>query len=203
MSVEKIIYYIDDDEASAYSMHELLEGFSKKGYEVEFLHLKGTEEEFLSELEIKNGVGIILDYELSGSGIYADATELWKKIKRQNPTYPLCIYTSHIDDVRINQDVERSFPKDDRVAFDTIADMLEYMDSQIQQGLQNINTLERVNKGLKTDDSFSIEVMNNEIDIENQFSISQKSRVESDNNTKLNELIEKAYCIIDNYTDKI
>ncbi|MFZ7334613.1 hypothetical protein [Streptococcus pluranimalium] len=81
--------------------------------------------------------------------------------------------------------------------------MLEYMDSQIQQGLQNINTLERVNKGLKTDDSFSIEVMNNEIDIENQFSISQKSRVESDNNTKLNELIEKAYCIIDNYTDKI
>ncbi|MFZ7334612.1 hypothetical protein [Streptococcus pluranimalium] len=62
MSVEKIIYYIDDDEASAYSMHELLEGFSKKGYEVEFLHLKGTEEEFLSELEIKNGVGIILDY---------------------------------------------------------------------------------------------------------------------------------------------
>lgn len=199
MSVEKIIYYIDDDEASAYSMHELLEEFSKKGYEVEFLHLKGTEEEFLSELEIKNGVGIILDYELSGSGIYADATELWKKIKRQNPTYPLCIYTSHIDDVRISSDVEKSFPKDDKIAFEVIEEMLEYMDNQIQQGLQNINTLERVNKGLKTDGSFSIEVMNNEIDIENQFSISQKSRVKSPNDVKLNELIEKAYKIINDY----
>lgn len=198
MSVEKIIYYIDDDEASAYSMHELLEEFSKKGYEVEFLHLRGTEE-FLSELEIKNGVGIILDYELSGSGIYADATELWKKIKRQNPTYPLCIYTSHIDDVRINPDVEKSFPKDDRIAFEVIADMLEYMDNQIQQGLQNINTLERVNKGLKDDAYFSIEVMNNEIEIGNQFSICRQPRVESSNSSELSELIKKAYSIIDSY----
>lgn len=122
-----------------------------------------------------------------------------EKIKRQNPTYPLCIYTSHIDDVRINPDVEKSFPKDDRIAFEVIADMLEYMDNQIQQGLQNINTLERVNKGLKDDAYFSIEVMNNEIEIGNQFSICRQPRVESSNSSELSELIKKAYSIIDSY----
>lgn len=206
MSETKIIYYIDDDDDTIYTLRELRAKFLYKGYDIQFLGIKNeqSKEEFLKTLYSKDKYGIILDYDLSMSEIYGDAIELWQTIKKQNPFFPVCIYTSHSDDVQIDSSVEKKFSKDgyslDGQVFtkeDEIDSMLEYIDEQVRLGIENINTLKRVNQGLKKLDSFSTEVTINEAKIEHQFSITQPRLLNDDIANRLDSLIEKAYQLID------
>ena len=206
MSDKKIIYYIDDDEDTMYTLGELEQKFSKKGYSVEFLGIinEKSKEDFLENLYSKEKYGIILDYDLSMSEIYGDAIELWETIKKQNPFFPVCIYTSHSDDVQIDPSIEKKFSKDGYslngevfTKEDEIDSMLEYIDKQVKLGIENINTLERVNQGLKKSDTFSTEVAINETKIEHQFSIKQPRLLNDDIAGQLDDLIAKAYQIID------
>ena len=206
MSDKKIIYYIDDDEDTIYTLGELEQKFSKKGYSVEFLGIinEKSKENFLENLYSKEKYGVILDYDLANSNIYGDAIELWETIKKQNPFFPVCIYTSHSDDVQIDPSIEKKFSKDGYslngevfTKEDEIDSMLEYIDKQVKLGIENINTLERVNQGLKKSDTFSTEVAINEIKIENQFSIKQPRLLNDDIAGQLDDLIAKAYQIID------
>ena len=205
MSDKKIIYYIDDDEDTMYTLGELEQKFSKKGYSVEFLGIinEKSKEDFLENLYSKEKYGVILDYDLANSNIYGDAIELWETIKKQNPFFPVCIYTSHSDDVQIDPSIEKKFSKDGYslngevfTKEDEIDSMLEYIDKQIKLGIENINTLERVNQGLKKSDTFSTEVAINEIKIEHQFSIKQPRLLNDDIAGQLDDLIAKAYQII-------
>ena len=206
MSNKKIIYYIDDDEDTIYTLGELEQKFSKKGYSVEFLGIinEKSKENFLENLYSKEKYGVILDYDLANSNIYGDAIELWETIKKQNPFFPVCIYTSHSDDVQIDPSIEKKFSKDGYslngevfTKEDEIDSMLEYIDKQVKLGIENINTLERVNQGLKKSDTFSTEVAINEIKIEHQFSIKQPRLLNDDIADQLDDLIAKAYQIID------
>ena len=206
MSDKKIIYYIDDDEDTMYTLGELEQKFSKKGYSVEFLGIinEKSKEDFLENLYSKEKYGVILDYDLANSNIYGDAIELWETIKKQNPCFPVCIYTSHSDDVQIDPSIEKKFSKDGYslngevfTKEDEIDSMLEYIDKQVKLGIENINTLERVNQGLKKSDTFSTEVAINEIKIEHQFSIKQPRLLNDDIAGQLDDLIAKAYQIID------
>lgn len=206
MSDKKTIYYIDDDEDAMYTLGELEQKFSKKGYSVEFLGIinEKSKEDFLENLYSKEKYGVILDYDLANSNIYGDAIELWETIKKQNPFFPVCIYTSHSDDVQIDPSIEKKFSKDGYslngevfTKEDEIDSMLEYIDKQVKLGIENINTLERVNQGLKKSDTFSTEVAINEIKIENQFSIKQPRLLNDDIADQLDDLIAKAYQIID------
>ena len=206
MSNKKIIYYIDDDEDTIYTLGELEQKFSKKGYSVEFLGIinEKSKEDFLENLYSKEKYGVILDYDLANSNIYGDAIELWETIKKQNPFFPVCIYTSHSDDVQIDPSIEKKFSKDGYslngevfTKEDEIDSMLEYIDKQVKLGIENINTLERVNQGLKKSDTFSTEVAINEIKIEHQFSIKQPRLLNDDIADQLDDLIAKAYQIID------
>ena len=206
MSNKKIIYYIDDDEDTIYTLGELEQKFSKKGYSVEFLGIinEKSKENFLENLYSKEKYGVILDYDLANSNIYGDAIELWETIKKQNPFFPVCIYSSHSDDVQIDPSIEKKFSKDGYslngevfTKEDEIDSMLEYIDKQVKLGIENINTLERVNQGLKKSDTFSTEVAINEIKIENQFSIKQPRLLNDDIADQLDDLIAKAYQIID------
>ena len=206
MSDKKIIYYIDDDEDTMYTLGELEQKFSKKGYSVEFLGIinEKSKEDFLENLYSKEKYGVILDYDLANSNIYGDAIELWETIKKQNPFFPVCIYTSHSDDVQIDPSIEKKFSKDGYslngevfTKEDEIDSMLEYIDKQVKLGIENINTLERVNQGLKKSDTFSTEVAINETKIEHQFSIKQPRLLNDDIAGQLDDLIAKAYQIID------
>lgn len=206
MSDKKIIYYIDDDEDTMYTLGELEQKFSKKGYSVEFLGIinEKSKEDFLENLYSKEKYGVILDYDLANSNIYGDAIELWETIKKQNPFFPVCIYTSHSDDVQIDPSIEKKFSKDGYslngevfTKEDEIDSMLEYIDKQVKLGIENINTLERVNQGLKKSDTFSTEVAINEIKIEHQFSIKQPRLLNDNIADQLDDLIAKAYQIID------
>lgn len=210
MSDKKIIYYIDDDEDTIYTLGELEQKFSKKGYSVEFLGIinEKSKEDFLENLYSKEKYGVILDYDLANSNIYGDAIELWETIKKQNPLFPVCIYTSHSDDVQINPSVEKKFSKDGYslngevfTKEDEIDSMLEYIDRQVKLGIENINTLKRVNQGLKKLDAFSAEVAINEAKIEHQFSITQPRLLNDDVANDLDNLIEIAYKIIDESGD--
>ena len=206
MSDKKTIYYIDDDEDTMYTLGELEQKFSKKGYSVEFLGIinEKSKEDFLENLYSKEKYGVILDYDLANSNIYGDAIELWETIKKQNPFFPVCIYTSHSDDVQIDPSIEKKFSKDGYslngevfTKEDEIDSMLEYIDKQIKLGIENINTLERVNQGLKKSDTFSTEVAINETKIEHQFSIKQPRLLNDDIANQLDDLIAKAYQIIE------
>ncbi|MCB7034472.1 hypothetical protein [Streptococcus salivarius] len=206
MSEKKVIYYIDDDEDAIYTLKDLKEIFLNKGYDVQFLGIKNeaSKEEFLKTLYSKEKYGIILDYDLSMSEIYGDAIELWETIKKQNPFFPVCIYTSHSDDVQIDPSIEKKFSKDGYslngevfTKEDEIDSMLEYIDKQVKLGIENINTLERVNQGLKKSDTFSTEVAINETKIEHQFSIKQPRLLNDDIANQLDDLIAKAYQIIE------
>lgn len=210
MSDKKIIYYIDDDEDTIYTLGELEQKFSKKGYSVEFLGIinEKSKEDFLENLYSKEKYGVILDYDLANSNIYGDAIELWETVKKQNPLFPVCIYTSHSDDVQINPSVEKKFSKDGYslngevfTKEDEIDSMLEYIDRQVKLGIENINTLKRVNQGLKKLDAFSAEVAINEAKIEHQFSITQPRLLNDDVANDLDNLIEIAYKIIDESGD--
>ena len=205
MSDKKTIYYIDDDEDTMNTLGELEQKFSKKGYSFEFLGIinEKSKEDFLENLYSKEKYGVILDYDLANSNIYGDAIELWETIKKQNPFFPVCIYTSHSDDVQIDPSIEKKFSKDGYslngevfTKEDEIDSMLEYIDKQIKLGIENINTLERVNQGLKKSDTFSTEVAINEIKIEHQFSIKQPRLLNDDIADQLDDLIAKAYQII-------
>lgn len=206
MSENKVIYYIDDDEYAVYTIKDLKDIFLRKGYDVQFLGIKNetSKEDFLEALYSKEKYGIILDYDLSMSKIYGDAIELWQTIKKQNPFFPVCIYTSHSDDVQIDPSVEKKFSKDgyklDKQVFtkeDEIDSMLKYIDEQVKLGIENINTLTRVNQGLKKSDTFSTEVAINEAKIDHQFSITQPRLIRDDVADQLDDLIAKAYQIID------
>lgn len=189
-----------------YTLGELEQKFSKKGYSVEFLGIinEKSKEDFLENLYSKEKYGVILDYDLANSNIYGDAIELWETIKKQNPFFPVCIYTSHSDDVQIDPSIEKKFSKDGYslngevfTKEDEIDSMLEYIDKQVKLGIENINTLERVNQGLKKSDTFSTEVAINESKIEYQFSIKQPRLLNDDIADQLDDLIAKAYQIID------
>ena len=206
MSEKKVIYYIDDDEDAIYTLKDLKEIFLNKGYDVQFLGIKNeaSKEEFLKTLYSKEKYGIILDYDLSMSEIYGYAIELWEPINQQNPFFPVCIYTSHSDDVQIDPSIEKKFSKDGYslngevfTKEDEIDSMLEYIDKQVKLGIENINTLERVNQGLKKSDTFSTEVAINETKIEHQFSIKQPRLLNDDIANQLDDLIAKAYQIIE------
>lgn len=162
----------------------------------------------MEKLYSQEKYGIILDYDLTNSNIYGDAIELWQTIKKQNPLFPVCIYTSHSDDVQIDPLVEKKFSKDGYslngevfTKEDEIDSMLEYIDEQVKLGIENINTLERVNQGLKKSDAFSTEVAINETKIEHQFSINQPRLLNNDVADRLDNLIAKAYKIIDESGD--
>lgn len=200
------ICYVDDDADAIYSIIEVKDKLKEAGYKLEFISLDSetSKDEFLKKLYSNQFQGIILDYDLSSSRIYGNAIELWKTIKKQNPLFPVCIYTSHIDDVSFDDSVEKSFSKDSNEIFSKekqIEDMVAYIDNQVKQGLKNIDTLKRVNKGLKTDETFSAEVMMNEVKIANQFSIHQQPVIENDDTKKLDQLICEAYSIIDKLGD--
>ena len=207
MSDKKIIYYIDDDEDTMYTLGELEQKFSKKGYSVEFLGIinEKSKEDFLENLYSKEKYGVILDYDLANSNIYGDAIELWETIKKQNPFFPVCIYTSHSDDVQIDPSIEKKFSKDGNgevfTKEDEIDNMLEYIDRQVKLGIENINTLKRVNQGLKKSNAFSTEVAINEVKIDHQFSITQPRLIRDDVANDLDNLIEIAYKIIDESGD--
>ena len=207
MSEKKVIYYIDDDEDAIYTLKDLKEIFLNKGYDVQFLGIKNeaSKEEFLKTLYSKEKYGIILDYDLSMSEIYGDAIELWETIKKQNPFFPVCIYTSHSDDVQIDPSIEKKFSKDGNgevfTKEDEIDNMLEYIDRQVKLGIENINTLKRVNQGLKKSNAFSTEVAINEVKIDHQFSITQPRLIRDDVANDLDNLIEIAYKIIDESGD--
>lgn len=210
MSENKVIYYIDDDEYAIYTIKDLKDIFFRKGYDVQFLGIKNetSKEDFLKALYSKEKYGIILDYDLSMSEIYGDAIELWQTIKKQNPFFPVCIYTSHSDDVQIDSSVEKKFSKNgdslgEQVFSkeDEIENMLEYIDRQVKLGIENINTLKRVNQGLKKSNAFSTEVAINEAKIDHQFSITQPRLISDDVANDLDNLIEKAYKIIDESGD--
>ncbi|WP_368397386.1 hypothetical protein [Streptococcus anginosus] len=210
MSEKKVIYYINDDEDAIYTLKDLKEIFLSKGYDVQFLGIKNeaSKEEFLTKLYSKEKYGIILDYDLSMSEIYGDAIELWQTIKKQNPFFPVCIYTSHSNDVQIDSSVEKKFSKNEYslggqvfTKEDEIDSMLKYIDEQVKLGIENINTLERVNQGLKKSDAFSTEVAINETKIEHQFSINQPRLLNDDVADRLDSLIAKAYKIIDESGD--
>ncbi|MFS9181312.1 response regulator receiver domain [Streptococcus timonensis] len=207
MSDKKTIYYIDDDEDAMYTLGELEQKFSKKGYSVEFLGIinEKSKEDFLENLYSKEKYGVILDYDLANSNIYGDAIELWETIKKQNPFFPVCIYTSHSDDVQIDPSIEKKFSKDGNgevfTKEDEIDNMLEYIDRQVKLGIENINTLKRVNQGLKKSNAFSTEVAINEVKIDHQFSITQPRLIRDDVANDLDNLIEIAYKIIDESGD--
>lgn len=207
MSDKKTIYYIDDDEDAVFTLGELEKKFSKKGYSVEFLGIinEKSKEDFLENLYSKEKYGIILDYDLANSNIYGDAIELWETIKKQNPFFPVCIYTSHSDDVQIDPSIEKKFSKDGNgevfTKEDEIDNMLEYIDRQVKLGIENINTLKRVNQGLKKSNAFSTEVAINEVKIDHQFSITQPRLIRDDVANDLDNLIEIAYKIIDESGD--
>ena len=207
MSDKKTIYYIDDDEDAMYTLGELEQKFSKKGYSVEFLGIinEKSKEDFLENLYSKEKYGVILDYDLANSNIYGDAIELWETIKKQNPFFPVCIYTSHSDDVQIDPSIEKKFSKDGNgevfTKEDEIDNMLEYIDRQVKLGIENINTLKRVNQGLKKSNAFSTEVAINEVKIDHQFSITQPRLIRDDVANDLDNLIEIAYKIIDEAGD--
>ena len=207
MSDKKTIYYIDDDEDAVFTLGELEKKFSKKGYSVEFLGIinEKSKEDFLENLYSKEKYGIILDYDLANSNIYGDAIELWETIKKQNPFFPVCIYTSHSDDVQIDPSIEKKFSKDGNgevfTKEDEIDNMLEYIDRQVKLGIENINTLKRVNQGLKKSNAFSTEVAINEAKIDHQFSITQPRLIRDDVANDLDNLIEIAYKIIDESGD--
>lgn len=200
------IYYLDDDNDARYSISEVKRKLRSIGYELEFISIEdeSSKEQFLNKLYSSQFYGIILDYDLSSSRIYGNAVELWKTIKKQNPLFPVCIYTSHIDDVALKDDVERSFSKNSSSIFSKeqqVDQMVEYIDNQVQLGLKNIEVIERVNNGLKTDDKFLTEVMSNESKIINQFSIEQIPILDNEKSKKLDYLIEEAYSIIDKMED--
>lgn len=79
--------------------------------------------------------------------------------------------------------------------------VIYYIDEQVKLGIENINTLERVNQGLKKSDAFSTEVAINETKIEHQFSINQPRLLNDDVADRLDSLIAKAYKIIDESGD--
>ncbi|MBP2623013.1 hypothetical protein [Streptococcus oricebi] len=201
MNVRKI-YFIDDEDEARYaaSYTKLRKKFEDAQYCVEFFSIinKESEEIFLKELASNKICGIILDFDLKQSNIYADANALWKKIKSHNSLFPMCIYTSHKQDVSQLKGCEKIFSKGNE---SEIEEMLKYMKEQIELGLAIIKQRTDVNNILKSDQTFSVEVLENERRIEDQFSIVASRELPDEVSKELNELIKKAYEIIDNYSE--
>ncbi|KXT83901.1 hypothetical protein STRDD11_01240 [Streptococcus sp. DD11] len=78
--------------------------------------------------------------------------------------------------------------------------IVEYLDEQISIGLNVIQELERVNLGFKSNSEFSVESLEIERKIDEQFSVKGQSKEQSsENTTELNSLIKEAYKIIEKY----
>ncbi|WP_128836221.1 hypothetical protein [Streptococcus sp. DD11] len=199
MDDDKVLYFIDDDKSARYTEYyrALRKAFLAKGYILDFFPIidEKSEQDFFEKLISKKIYGIILDFDLKGSSIYGNATELWKKIKSFNPLFPMCIYTSHKNDVTLPSAAEKVFEKDsDR------DNIVEYLDEQISIGLNVIQELERVNLGFKSNSEFSVESLEIERKIDEQFSVKGQSKEQSsENTTELNSLIKEAYKIIEKY----
>lgn len=158
-----------------------------------------SQEGFWEKLVENNYHGIIMDYKLVDSQIFENADIMWKKIKSQNPLFPLAIYTSHLEEVTLAEKAESIFEKG---SDDQIEKMIKYLLAQINHGLNTIEALKRVNVELKRNDDISYAVIKNEEKIERQFSLFYEADFMQDDESKFKQLMNDAFDIIDKYTER-
>lgn len=140
--------------------------------------------------------GIILDYRLLDSGIFEDASSIWKRVKLSNPFFPLAIYTSHSEEVSLHKESEKVFEKGNEK---DLKEMFKYLTQQIDHNFETIEVLKRANKELKNNESVSYKVLKNEEQIEKQFSMFFDNNTDDENEEKFKTLMNKAFEIIDKY----
>ncbi|MGG5358664.1 MULTISPECIES: hypothetical protein [unclassified Enterococcus] len=86
------IVYIDDESDARYGpffdLEEYVDNLQNESYNIEisFFQLKDekTQDIFWERLMENEYQGIILDYRLLDSGIFEDASSIWKKVKLNN-----------------------------------------------------------------------------------------------------------------------
>lgn len=206
-----VIGYIDDDMDAMYSSYSEIKRELRKIVSLDeykefdikpsfiFIKDKETQEDFWNSLLENNYHALIMDFRLSNSGIFDSAEIMWKRIKSYNAHFPLAIYTSYSDEVTIDRNAERIFEKD--VSGQT-GDMMDYLLKQITRNFEEIEILERINMGLKNDQSISFSVLKYEEEIEKQFSIFYDSNYSEDEEEKFKTLMENAFEIIDKYSER-
>lgn len=200
------IAYVDDDEDVIFgALAEIKRETEKKQYtdmnvQIDFEKIKEekTQEEFWLRIINQDYHGMILDYRLVDSGIFKDASFIWEHIKKRNPLFPLAIYTSNKEEVKIHQDAEMIFSKG---SMEETNKMIDYIIMQIKHNLYTIETLERVNTGLKEEGTVSPVVLMNEKDIDKQFSLFFEKDNTEETEREFKELIGKAYEIINKYNN--
>lgn len=213
MKTEKkvVIGYIDDDKDAIYSSYsdikrklkEIVNSDEYKELEIKmsFICVKDerSQDDFWNGMLSSNYHGLIMDFRLSDSRIFDSAEGMWKKIKSHNAHFPLAIYTSHRDEVTINENAEKIFEKDDPIQ---TTEMLQYILKQILRNFEEIQTLERINLGLKSDQAISYSVLRNEEEIEKQFTLLYDSNYSEDEEVKFKVLMESAFEIIEKYSER-
>ncbi|MBO0466667.1 hypothetical protein JZO73_03870 [Enterococcus plantarum] len=206
-----VIGYIDDDMDAMYSSYseikrELrkmisLDEYKEFDIKPSFIFIKDeeTQEDFWNSLLENNYHALIMDFRLSNSEIFDSAEIMWKRIKSYNAHFPLAIYTSYSDEVTIDKNAERIFEKD--ISGQT-GDMINYLLKQIMRNFEEIEILERINLGLKNDQSISYSVLKNEEEIDKQFSLFYDSNYSEDEEEKFKILMENAFEIIGKYSER-
>lgn len=198
------IVYIDDESDARYGpffdLKEYVDNLQNESYNIEiaFFQLKDekTQDIFWERLMENEYQGIILDYRLLDSGIFEDASSIWKKVKLNNPFFPLAIYTSHTEEVSLHKESEKAFEKGNPEDLKT---MFKYLMQQIDHNLETIEVLKRTNNELKSNESVSYKVLKNEEQIEKQFSMFFDNNTDDENEEKFKILMNKAFEIIDKY----
>lgn len=198
------IAYIDDEIDVIYGpLKEIEDEIAKMGnadlqLAVSFVDIRdeSSEEEFWKKLLDNDYHGIILDYRLVDSKIFKTANIMWKKIKVNNPLFPLAIYTSRLEEVTLNSNAESVFEKGNE---EQTKKMLDYLLAQIKLNLDTVQSLKRVNAELKTDQGISYAVIKNEEKIENQFSLFYESDFNEDDEKQFKKLMGYAFDIIEKY----
>lgn len=201
------IAYIDDDIDVIYGPLKDIEdeilrmADSDLEIKVSFVDIRNelTEEDFWDKLLENNFQGIILDYKLVDSKIFRNADVMWKKIKLNNPLFPLAIYTSHLEEVTFDKKNVSIFEKGD---YDQTKRMIDYLITQINRSIETIEELKRTNAGLKDDQDISYAVLKNEEEIENQFSLFYKRERNEEDEQKFRELMDYAFNIINKYDER-
>lgn len=207
--VKKIVIgYIDDEVEAMYSSYSEIkreikkivdsDKYEKFDIEPSFIVIKDkkNQEDFWEEILENNYHALIMDFRLSNSKVFDSAEVMWKKIKSYNAHFPLAIYTSHSEEVTI-KNAERTFEKD---VPEQTSDMIHYLLQQITRNFDEIEILERVNLGLKNDQSISYSVLKYEEEIEKQFSLLYDSGYSKDDEEKFKILMRNAFEIIDKYS---
>ncbi|MBC1578046.1 hypothetical protein [Listeria seeligeri] len=206
------IAYIDDDSDAVYGpmvdIEKVISEIEKELFETErenfeikicLVEIKDeiSEDDFWRRVIKNNYHGMILDYKLVDSNIFDNANLVWRRIKLQNPLFPLAIYTSHIEAVTLDKNAESVFEKGNEEATNR---MIEYLINQIKHNFNTIEVLERVNTELKNQEGISYAVIRNEEKIENQFSLLYESDYTEEEEVKFKELMDSAFDIISKYT---